>query len=121
MTGAKKSGLRGFVKGVGKGLAGAVVKPTLGVSDSVIAVAQVLEKFMPKIDVFDCGHTISTLELSRFLCLNFEATRKIEGSLPFIVVTCRCCLLLSSLFCVAFPAAAVVVVVAVLDLRSPCS
>lgn len=31
----------GFFKGVGKGLVGAVVKPVVGVTDSVISVAQV--------------------------------------------------------------------------------
>lgn len=38
---AKKGGFGGFVKGMGKGLVGAVVKPVVGVSDSVVSVAQV--------------------------------------------------------------------------------
>lgn len=41
MSGAKKGGMGGFFKGVGKGLVGAVVKPVVGVTDSVISVAQV--------------------------------------------------------------------------------
>eukprot|EP00903_Cladosiphon_okamuranus_P017946 g16513.t1 len=40
VTGAKKDGMGGFFKGVGKGLVGAVVKPVVGVTDSVISVAQ---------------------------------------------------------------------------------
>ncbi|CAN0531033.1 unnamed protein product, partial [Ectocarpus sp. 8 AP-2014] len=40
VRGAKKGGMGGFFKGVGKGLVGAVVKPVLGVTDSVISVAQ---------------------------------------------------------------------------------
>ena len=41
VSGAKKGGMGGFFKGVGKGLVGAVVKPVVGVTDSVISVAQV--------------------------------------------------------------------------------
>ncbi|CAM9455743.1 unnamed protein product [Ectocarpus sp. 4 AP-2014] len=40
VSGAKKGGVGGFFKGVGKGLVGAVVKPVVGVTDSVISVAQ---------------------------------------------------------------------------------
>ncbi|CAN0569489.1 unnamed protein product, partial [Ectocarpus sp. 12 AP-2014] len=40
VRGAKKGGMGGFFKGVGKGLTGAVVKPVVGVTDSVISVAQ---------------------------------------------------------------------------------
>ncbi|CAM9617791.1 unnamed protein product, partial [Ectocarpus fasciculatus] len=40
VRGAKKGGMGGFFKGVGKGLVGAVVKPVVGVTDSVISVAQ---------------------------------------------------------------------------------
>lgn len=41
VRGAKKGGVGGFFTGVGKGLVGAVVKPVVGVTDSVISVAQV--------------------------------------------------------------------------------
>ena len=41
MTEAKKGGFGGFWKGVGKGVVGAVVKPVVGVSDSVVSVVQV--------------------------------------------------------------------------------
>ncbi|CAM9437431.1 unnamed protein product, partial [Hapterophycus canaliculatus] len=40
VSGAKKGGVGGFFMGVGKGLVGAVVKPVVGVTDSVISVAQ---------------------------------------------------------------------------------
>lgn len=43
MSGAKHGGMGGFMKGLGKGLAGAVVKPVVGVTDSVISVAQVFD------------------------------------------------------------------------------
>ena len=43
MSGAEKGGVEGFFKGVGKGLAGVVVKPIVGVTDSVVSVAQVLD------------------------------------------------------------------------------
>ena len=43
VSGATQGGVEGFFKGVGKGLAGAVVKPVVGVTDSVISVAQVLD------------------------------------------------------------------------------
>ncbi len=38
----------GFFKGVGKGLVGAVVKPVVGVTDSVISVAQVVKTLLTK-------------------------------------------------------------------------
>lgn len=41
VSGAKKGGVGGFFKGVGKGLVGAVVKPAVGVADSALSVAQV--------------------------------------------------------------------------------
>ncbi|CAM9140186.1 unnamed protein product [Hapterophycus canaliculatus] len=40
VSGAKKGGMGGFFKGLGKGVVGAVVKPVVGVTDSVMSVAQ---------------------------------------------------------------------------------
>lgn len=41
VTGAKREGMGGFFKGVGKGLVGAVVKPVVGVTDAAVSVVQV--------------------------------------------------------------------------------
>lgn len=41
VSGAKKEGMGGFFKGVGKGLVGAVVKPVVGVTDAAVSVVQV--------------------------------------------------------------------------------
>jgi vacuolar protein sorting-associated protein 13A/C len=40
IKGAQKEGIGGFFKGVGQGLAGAVVKPIMGVAEGVSAVAE---------------------------------------------------------------------------------
>lgn len=41
VTGAKTGGAGGFIKGLGRGLVGAVVKPVVGVTDAAVTVVQV--------------------------------------------------------------------------------
>lgn len=46
ITGAKKGGIRDFFKGVGTGIVGIVVKPVVGVTDSVVSVVQVCDFYV---------------------------------------------------------------------------
>lgn len=68
VEGGKTSGVGGFVRGMGRGLVGAVVKPVVGVSDAAVSVAQV------------CGRRALTLRFE--FCTNYFLTLSQYVSFP---------------------------------------
>jgi hypothetical protein len=54
IEGAKKGGLSGFLKGTGKGLIGAVVRPVSGVVDMATSVADSVKTFVTLLTLHYC-------------------------------------------------------------------
>lgn len=88
---AKKGGVGGFFKGVGKGLVGAVVKPVVGVTDSVVSVVQVCTtshnevrtSFVTGVDSVSCCWFVNKSRLPGAFLIPFTRVRLVSTQSSF--------------------------------------